>query len=51
LLQRHDCCLEATSCEHLASAPAGSCLRRFLATPLYEMMLLKGWKPESAASR
>jgi hypothetical protein len=38
LLLRHDCCLTATVLEHLTVAAASSCLRRFLATPLHEII-------------
>jgi hypothetical protein len=35
---RHDCCATATPCEHLTSKAAGACARRFLATPLHEII-------------
>ena len=38
LPSRNECCGLATVDEHLSSAAAGSCSRRFLATPLNEMI-------------
>src|SRR5258708_4055484 len=35
---RHDCCLAATLTEDLTVIPARSCARRFLATPLHEIV-------------
>jgi hypothetical protein len=45
LPQRNDCCAIATIREHLAAAVPGSCSRRFLATPLHEMMFLESFQP------
>src|SRR5450755_3149456 len=39
LLGCHGCCWRATYKEHLATAGPGSCPRRFLATPLYEIFV------------
>jgi hypothetical protein len=39
---RHDCCFAATVLEHLTVIAAGSCVRRFLATPLYEIIAFAG---------
>jgi hypothetical protein len=36
---RHVCCLIATVNEDLTLIPTGSCVRRFLATPLHEIIL------------
>ena len=41
LPRRNDCCGFTTYREHLALATGASCLRRFLATPLHEMMFRK----------
>jgi len=49
LPQCNDCCAVATAGEHLASALASSCLRRFLATPLYEIIFHEGF--ETSATR
>jgi hypothetical protein len=38
LLLRHDCCLTATLSEDLTVIAASSCARRFLATPLDEII-------------
>jgi hypothetical protein len=38
LLERHDCCSNTTFGEHLTLIPASRCLRRFLATPLHEII-------------
>jgi hypothetical protein len=35
---RHDCCVAATLTEHLTVIAATSCVRRFLATPLDEIV-------------
>jgi hypothetical protein len=35
----HDCCVAATLSEDLTLIPASSCMRRFLATPLDEIIL------------
>jgi hypothetical protein len=34
----NECCPNATSEEHLADNPAGPCARRYLATPLHEII-------------
>jgi len=39
LLQGNDCVAAATLREDLALIPAPSCLRRFLATPLHEIII------------
>src|SRR5215472_3678485 len=51
LPSRNECCGLATVGEHLASVGAGSCLRRFLATPLHEMIFRRrnGRKPPAKA--
>jgi hypothetical protein len=36
---RHDCCVDATVLQDLTVNTASSCLRRFLATPLHEIIL------------
>jgi hypothetical protein len=41
LLLRHDCCLGATVPEDLTFISGCSCPRRFLATPLHEIILHK----------
>jgi hypothetical protein len=35
---RHDCCADATVLEHLTVSTSNPCLRRFLATPLHEII-------------
>src|ERR1700675_1240892 len=39
---RNDCCVLATVPEDLTVPAAGSCLRRFLATPLHEIISFVG---------
>ena len=34
----NECCVDATVSEHLPDNPAGSCARRYLATPLHEII-------------
>jgi hypothetical protein len=34
----NECCSNATSEEHLVDNPAGPCMRRYLATPLHEII-------------
>ena len=36
---RHDCCVDATVLQDLTVNTASSCPRRFLATPLHEIIL------------
>lgn len=42
-LLRNECCGRATVCQHLTSGRPGSCSRRFLATPLNEMIFCGIW--------
>jgi hypothetical protein len=41
LPRRHDCCRPATIREDLTVIRPGACARRFLATPLNEIILLR----------